>query len=121
MDLSIIITGIVGLVSTIVSSSTTWFFTRKKYNREVDSTNIQNMQETLEFYKKLSDYNKERLDEYLRRNEQLEEEVNKLKEQVFSLMNSICVDLTCQIRKRDLNLFQEDKNGNKVSQKIQKQ
>lgn len=121
MDLSIIITGIVGLVSTIVSSWTTWFFTRKKYNSEVDSTNIQNMQETLEFYKKLSDYNKERLDEYLRRNEQLEEEVNKLKEQVFSLMNSICVDLTCQIRKRDLNLFQEDKNGNKVSQKIQKQ
>ena len=121
MDLSIIITGIVGLVSTIVSSWTTLFFTRKKYNSEVDSTNIQNMQETLEFYKKLSDYNKERLDEYLRRNEQLEEEVNKLKEQVFSLMNSICVDLTCQIRKRDLNLFQEDKNGNKVSQKIQKQ
>ena len=121
MDLSIIITGIVGLVSTIVSSWTTWFFTRKKYNSEVDSTNIQNMQETLEFYKKLSDYNKERLDEYLRRNEQLEEEVNKLKEQVFSLMNSICVDLTCQIRKRDLNLLQEDKNGNKVSQKIQKQ
>ena len=121
MDLSIIITGIVGLVSTIVSSWTTWFFTRKKYNSEVDSTNIQNMQETLEFYKKLSDYNKERLDESLRRNEQLEEEVNKLKEQVFSLMNSICVDLTCQIRKRDLNLFQEDKNGNKVSQKIQKQ
>lgn len=121
MDLSIIITGIVGLVSTIVSSWATWFFTRKKYNSEVDSTNIQNMQETLEFYKKLSDYNKERLDEYLRRNEQLEEQVNKLKEQVFSLMNSICVDLTCQIRKRDLNLFQEDKNGNKVSQKIQKQ
>ena len=121
MDLSIIITGIVGLVSTIVSSWTTWFFTRKKYNSEVDSTNIQNMQETLEFYKKLSDYNKERLDEYLRRNEQLEEEVNKLKEQVFSLMNSICVDLTCQIRKRDLHLFQEDKDGNKVNQEVQKQ
>ena len=121
MDLSIIITGVVGLITTIGSSWTTWFFTRKKYDSEVDSTNIQNMQETLEFYKKLSDYNKERLDEYLRRNEQLEEQVNKLKEQVFNLMNSICVDLTCQIRKRDLNLFQEEKYGDKTSQEVQKQ
>ena len=80
MDLSIIITGVVGLITTIGSSWTTWFLTRKKYNSEVDGTNIQNMQETLEFYKTLSDYNKERLDEYLRRNEQLEEQVNKLKE-----------------------------------------
>ena len=40
MDLSIIITGVVGLITTIGSSWTTWFLTRKKYNSEVDSTNI---------------------------------------------------------------------------------
>ena len=80
IDLGILITGGIGIVTTIVSGWTSWFFARKKYNSEVDSNLINNMKDSLEFYKKLSDYNKERLDEYLRRNEQLEEEVNKLKE-----------------------------------------
>ena len=51
------------------------------------------------FYKKLSDDNKSRLDEVLKRNENLEEEVKELRQQVMVLMTSICTDLSCQIRK----------------------
>lgn len=69
IDNEVLLTAGIGVITTIASGWTSYFFTRKKYNSEVDSTNIQNMQETLEFYKTLSDYNKERLDEYLRRNE----------------------------------------------------
>lgn len=79
MGIEIIITGAVGLVSTIVSSWASWVFARRKYNSEVDNNLIQNMQESLDFYKKLSDDNRTRLEEVLKRNEDLEEEVKELR------------------------------------------
>ena len=107
IEMDVLITGAVGVVSSIISAWTSWFFARKKYNSEVDNQLIQNMNESLEFYKKLSDDNKARLDDVLKRNEDLEKEVKELKKQMFNLMSSICVDLTCQVRKRDFNLFNE--------------
>lgn len=95
-----VITGIVGLVSTITGSWVSWFFARKKYNSEVDNTLIENMQKSLDFYMKLSDDNKSRLDESLKRNDQLEKEIFQLRQQMFELMNSICYDMTCELRKR---------------------
>ena len=95
----ILITALIGIVTTFTSGFTAWFFARKKYNSEVDNNLIKNMQDSLEFYKKLSDDNKSRLDEVLRRNENLEEEVKELRQQVIGLMTSICTDLSCQIRK----------------------
>lgn len=107
MDLGILITGGVGIITTVISGWTSWFFARRKYNSEVDNNLIENMQQSLEFYKKLSDDNKNRLDEVLKRNAELEQEIKDLRKQMFSLMNSICTDLTCQLRKRNLNLFNE--------------
>lgn len=107
IDLGILITGGVGIITTVISGWTSWFFARRKYNSEVDNNLIENMQQSLEFYKKLSDDNKNRLDEVLERNVELEQEIKDLRKQMFSLMNSICTDLTCQLRKRSLNLFNE--------------
>lgn len=107
IDLGILITGGVGIIATVISGWTSWFFARRKYNSEVDNNLIENMQQSLEFYKKLSDDNKDRLDEVLKRNAELEQEIEDLRKQMFSLMNSICIDLTCQLRKRNLNLFNE--------------
>lgn len=107
IELDVLITGAVGVVSSIISAWTSWFFARKKYNSEVDNNLIENMQNSLNFYKQLSDDNKRRLDDVLNRNENLEKEVKELKKQMFNLMSSICVDLTCQVRKRDFNLFNE--------------
>lgn len=107
IDLGILITGGVGIITAVISGWTSWFFARRKYNSEVDNNLIENMQQSLEFYKKLSDDNKNRLDEVLKRNAELEQEIKDLRKQMFSLMNSICTDLTCQLRKRNLNLFNE--------------
>lgn len=107
IDLGILITGGVGIITTVISGWTSWFFARRKYNSEVDNNLIENMQQSLEFYKKLSDDNKNRLDGVLKRNAELEQEIKDLRKQMFSLMNSICTDLTCQLRKRNLNLFNE--------------
>lgn len=118
IDLGILITGGVGIITTVISGWTSWFFARRKYNSEVDNNLIENMQQSLEFYKKLSDDNKNRLDEVLRRNAELEQEIRDLRKQMFSLMNSICTDLTCQLRKRNLNLFNEQ-NGTDSRQKME--
>lgn len=118
IDLGILITGGVGIITTVISGWTSWFFARRKYNSEVDNNLIENMQQSLEFYKKLSDDNKDRLDEVLKRNAELEQEIRDLRKQMFSLMNSICVDLTCQLRKRSLNLFNEQ-NGTDSRQEME--
>lgn len=118
IDLGILITGGVGVITTVISGWTSWFFARRKYNSEVDNNLIENMQQSLEFYKKLSDDNKNRLDEVLKRNAELEQEIRDLRKQMFSLMNSICTDLTCQLRKRNLNLFNEQ-NGTDSRQEME--
>ena len=107
IDFGILITGGIGLITTIVSSWASWFFARKKYNSEVDSNLINNMKESLDFYERLSADNRERLEEVLKRNTELEQEVGELRKQLFNLMSSISTDLTCQLRKRNLNLFNE--------------
>lgn len=118
IDLGILITGGVGIITTVISGWTSWFFARRKYNSEVDNNLIENMQQSLEFYKKLSDDNKNRLDEVLERNVELEQEIKDLRKQMFSLMNSICTDLTCQLRKRNLDLFNEQ-NGTDSRQEME--
>lgn len=118
IDLGILITGGVGIITTVISGWTSWFFARRKYNSEVDNNLIENMQQSLEFYKKLSDDNENRLDEVLKRNAELEQEIRDLRNQMFSLMSSICTDLTCQLRKRNLNLFNEQ-NGTDSRQEME--
>lgn len=118
IDLGILITGGVGIITTVISGWASWFFARRKYNSEVDNNLIENMQQSLEFYKKLSDDNKNRLDEVLKRNAELKQEIRDLRRQMFSLMNSICTDLTCQLRKRNLNLFNEQ-NGTDSRQEME--
>lgn len=104
IDLDIVITGGVGLVTTICSSWATWFFARKKYNTEVDSNLINNMKESLDFYEKLSNDNRERLEEVLKRNAILEAEVSDLRKQVLNLTMSICMDLTCLHRVKEVQV-----------------
>ena len=106
IDLGILITGLIGVISTIISGWVTWFFTRKKYNAEVDQTLVQNMKESLDFYRQLSDDNKSRLEEVLKRNDELEQEVKKLRDQVFIIMNQICLNSQCQIRVKNAPLHE---------------
>lgn len=110
IGLETLITGGIGLATTVIGSWLSWFFARKKYDSEVDSNLINNMKESLDFYEKLSTDNRERLEEVLRRNAELEQEVGELRKQMFNLMSSICTDLTCQLRKRNLSPFNEQ-NG----------
>ena len=102
IDLGILITGGVGLITSIVSSWTAWFFARKKYNSEVDLNLVEKMEKSLEFYRNLSDDNRARLEEITERNDELEKEVAELRKQVLNLTMNICMDLTCSNRIKEI-------------------
>lgn len=106
----LLITGGIGLVSTIVSGWVSWVFARKKYNSEVDHNLIENMENSLEFYKKLSDDNRARLEEMAERNRVLEVEIQELRKQMLNLTMNICMDLTCANRVRE-QLKRRNYNG----------
>lgn len=118
----ILITGGVGIVTSIISGWTSWILARRKYNSEVDGNLIENMQKSLEFYKNLSDDNEQRLDKVLednvnlrqtvegllKENKELKKEIDTLKDQVIKITTTICTDLSCQIRRQDFNTLDKD-------------
>lgn len=76
-------------ITAFATAFTTWFFTKRKYNAEVDNNVITNMQESLEFYKTLADDNKARLDEVLKENTELRKEIADLRNQVDKLTSTL--------------------------------
>lgn len=108
-----LIIGGIGLVTTITSGWVSWFFARKKYNSEVDHNLIENMENSLEFYRKLSDDNRARLEEMAERNKALEAELHELRKQVLNLTMNICMDLTCVRRLRECQIEEKSTNGKK--------
>lgn len=72
---------VIASVTSLITGLSTWFFTRRKYNAEVDGSQIDNLQKTLDFYVTLSDDTKERLNEILAQNNSLEAQVKELKEE----------------------------------------
>ena len=101
IDADVLITGGVGLITSVVSSWTTWFFARKKYNSEVDLNLVEKMEKSLEFYRSLSDDNRTRLEEITERNNKLENEEQELRKHVLNLTMNICMDLACTHRIRE--------------------
>lgn len=100
VDIQVIVTGIVGLITTVTSGWVSWLFAKRKYNAEVDSNLIENMQKSLDFYMRLSDDNKSRLEEALRRNDILEDEIRELRRQMSELTLSICLDMSRELKKK---------------------
>ena len=78
-----------GVITTIVSSFASWFFTKRKYNTEVDANLTNNMQESLEFYKALADDNKQRLEAVLQENADLRRQVAEWREMVDKLNTTL--------------------------------
>ena len=113
-----------GILAGTLSSVITYLFTRKKYNTEVENGNIQNMQESLEFYVKLADDYKQRLTaeidshnaevaELKRENAELKREIREqekkfderllaqqreitlMKNQMLSVYSQVCLNFKC--------------------------
>lgn len=100
IDTGIIITGAVGIVTTITSSLVTWFLSRKKYNAEVEHDRIENLESSLDIYDKLSDSKDSILKRLLKESEDLAKinirllsEVRSLRLQVNTLIKILETEL----------------------------
>lgn len=110
-----LIIGIIGLFTTIVSGWTSWFFTRKKYNTEVDNNYIENLGKGLETYDAIISHNKAEIEYLMKENEELRKEISELRKQVLNLTMNICMDLTCSRRLRERQILNKSKNGKNKS------
>lgn len=91
IDWGIIITGAVGIVTNVV----TWFLARRKYNTEVDSSEIENLKKSLEFYENIVKDNNKKLTFYIDLAENNRVEVYRLKGVIHRLLNNSCLDNGC--------------------------
>lgn len=134
MSTEILIT-LSSIISSVITGFVSWFFTRKKYYEEVKAGRIENKTSELEFYQKLSDDNKIRLDQLLKEKEELraenskldarcnklEDRINELNRDMFTIMSQICLNMQCTYRERKLPLFNNPKymnNGTKPKEEI---
>lgn len=135
----IIISSVCGVVATGVGSFITWLLSKKKYHSEVESSNIKNMQDSLDFYIKLVEDSNKRLQEEIKEhnnevkalkqeNTTLKQELrdqekrfddkldanlremNLMKNQMLSVYGQVCLNFKCTERKlTDSSSVVEDK------------
>lgn len=95
IDIDVLVTGAIGLATTIISGWTSWFFARRKYNTEVDSNEIENLKKSLEFYESIVKDNNRKLQFYIDLAENNRIEVYRLKGIIHRLLNNSCLDNSC--------------------------
>ena len=99
MNIDVIITAIIGVCTTAASSLITWLFSKRKYNAEVDNNVISNLQQSVETYKIIVNDLNERLDFYIKLAEDNKNEMFKVKNVLYSVINKSCTDASCTKRK----------------------
>lgn len=93
-----IISTIVGVVCTTIASAVTFLLTKRKYNSEVDSTVIQNINSAFDAYKKTMEATVELLQ---KRISQLEQENQDLRTQVNMLQQQLTTALINKLEALD--------------------
>ena len=98
MDLGVLITAGIGIVTTFCSALFTFLFTRRKYNAEVDSTQISNMKASLDIYQDMVKDLGRKLDLYSKIVDKNKSEVIRLKSVVIKMIGKICTIESCKNR-----------------------
>lgn len=85
-----VVMALVGLLCSTLSSLITFVLTKRKYNVEVDSQQIQNMEAAFNTYKKMTDETikaqDSRIEMLQRENESLRRQFNELQQQMLTLL-----------------------------------
>lgn len=95
-----------------------WFFTRKKYKTEVDSNVIHNLEKSFDVFSKTINFCEQRIEELTKEliackeeNKKLEKELYAVKDRTLKIIEMVCVNLTCTLRKRNFDLFGNEDNS----------
>ena len=98
MDLGVLITAGIGIVTTFCSALFTFLFTRRKYNAEVDNAQIGNMKASLYIYQDMVKDLVRKLDLYSKIVDKNKSEVIRLKSVVIKMIGKICTIESCKNR-----------------------
>ena len=109
MNFEVLITGILGLVTTIVTNVLTFVFSRRKYNAGVDHDTIDNMKNALQFYENAIESNNRTLIDVLSKSENLAKVNAQLLLEVQNL--KIQVEILTQVIKNELKDIDLGKYG----------
>lgn len=109
MNFEVLITGIIGLVTTIVTNVLTFVFSRRKYNAGVDHDTIDNMKNALQFYENAIESNNRTLIDVLSKSENLAKVNAQLLLEVQNL--KIQVEILTQVIKTELKDIDLGKYG----------
>ena len=99
---ALVTTGIATAASA-VSSGVTFLFARRKYVSEVNSNDIKNMQESLNFYIKMVEDNTKRIDDYQIEIKELRDENRDLRKQMTEFASENAV-LRLQVQELTLKI-----------------
>ena len=98
MDLGVLITAGIGIVTTFCSAFFTFLFSKKKYNAEVDNAQIANMKASLDIYQDMVKDLGRRLDLDSKIVDKNKAEVMRLKSVVIKMISKICTIESCKSR-----------------------
>lgn len=115
MDMNELIIAGIGILTSIISGWTSWFFARKKYNTEVDHNYLENLEKGLETYDSIIAHNRAEIEFLMKENGELRTEISELRKQVLNLTMNICMDLTCARRIREHQMVNRVNDGKSKS------
>lgn len=105
----LLLTAIISITTSSIASFVTWLLSKKKYDAAVKHDNIENMENSLEFYDKLSKSNNKILEDILARSEKLSESNFQLMVEVQNLRTQL--DILIKIVNTELKDFDGTKYG----------
>ena len=85
----IIISSLCGVVTTTIGSVVAWFLSKRKYISEVESTNIENMKKSLDFYIQLANDTNARLAEEIKEQRRIKNRITKLEDEIAGFESEI--------------------------------
>lgn len=94
----VVLTAIIGVVTSFCSSLITWIFTKRKYNAEVDTVNLSNIKSAIEIYKAMVLDLGKKLDVYGKIIDKNKADLIRVKNVVVRMMGKICTVESCKNR-----------------------
>ena len=98
MEFGTLVTALIGACTTVFSGFASWFFTRRKYNAEVDSTAIDNIEASLKVYQDMVKDLGKKLDVYGKIVDKSRGDLIRIKNVVINMMGKICTVESCKNR-----------------------
>lgn len=98
MEFGTLVAALIGACTTFISGFTSWLFTKRKYNAEVDSTAIDNIEASLKVYQDMVKDLGRKLDIYGKIVDKSRGDLIRVKNVVINMMGKICTVESCKNR-----------------------